>query len=59
MLVIIKSATDPNAHNPTVQFSEDKRVKKIRYVLVDRRYSSLLHCQYNQQTFTEVLDFLS
>ena len=59
MLVIIKSATDPNAHNPTVQFSEDKRVKKIRYVLVDRRYSSLLHCQYNEQTFTELLDFLS
>ena len=59
MLVIIKSASDPSAHHPAVQFSEDKRVKKIRYVLVDRRYSAVLHCKYNEQTFTEVLDFLS
>ena len=59
MLVIIKSTDDPSAHNPTVQFSEDKRVKKIRYILVDRRYKSILHCNYNDQTFTEVLDFLS
>ena len=59
MLVIIKSASDPSAHLPTVQFSEDKRVEKIRYVLVDRRYSAVLHCKYNEQTFTEVLDFLS
>ena len=59
MLVIIKSTDDPEAHNQTVQFSEDKRVKKIRYILVDRRYKSILPCTYNEQTFTEVNDFLS
>ena len=59
MLVVIKSTDDPSCHNPTLSFSEDRRVQSIRFLLVDRKYSQLLHCNYNTQTLQAVLQFLS
>ena len=59
MLIVIKSTDDPSCHNPTLRFTEDRRVQSIRFLLVDRRYSHLLHCNYNTHTLQAVIEFLS
>ena len=59
MLVVIKSTSDPSGHIPALKYTEDKRVETVRYILVDRTYSHLIHCHYNTQTLQAVAEFIS
>ena len=38
---------------------KDDRVKKIRFILVDDNYKEMLDCSYNEETITEIFDFLN
>ena len=55
MLLIISASSRPP---PKPEF-KDSRVKSIRFILVDNNYEKLLECQYNEETFTEILKFLN
>ena len=59
MLIVIKSAQPGDVPPARINFTEDRRVKQCRYVLVDVKYTHPLHCQYNTETYNTIAEFLS
>ena len=59
MLIVIKSAQPGDVPPARINFTEDRRVKQCRYVLVDVKYTHPLHCQYNTETYNSIAEFLS
>ena len=59
MLIVIKSAQPGDVPPARINFTEDRRVKQCRYVLVDVKYTHPLHCQYNTETYNSITEFLS